>query len=334
MLRKPSSFIFSLSILLLTSCSELLYLSVEQLVPPEVIPDQTPRSVGVVSNFSANNVIVADDGVVVFPCDADSVKEHVALTFANAGILERVVVLDSLLYHPDSTSLHTLTQDEVNTLCHELDVEMIYTIDYACITFNPAERYVRRPFSAYLCTHTYTPDTDSLPATRSINKKMLEYWADSADDIERIAPQIPSLLAESVVSAYLPSWKERERVYYYDRLCYELREAKVYIEEADWESAARQWHSLTEDKLRIYRYMAHYNLALYHEMTDDIDEALHSLDLAEDLATKRNKQGKETGITIDTSLLKQYREVLQNRKKEIEKLQQHSSSFSKGEHSF
>ena len=325
MLKKTSSFIFSLSILLLTSCSEVLYLTVEQMLPPEVIPVQTARSVGVVSNFSPNNVIVADDGVVVFPCDADSVKEHVANAFADAGFMDRVVVLDSLLYHPDSTSLHTFTQAEVNALCRELDVAMIYAIDYACITFNAAERYVGRPFSAYLCTHIYTPDTDSLPATKSIDKKMLEYWADSADDIERIASQIPALLAESAISAYLPSWKERERVFYHDRLCYALREAKVYVYEGNWDAAASQWQTLTASRLRAYRYIAHYNLALYYEMTDDTDSAIRSLDLAEALAKGQDRRGRERGIAIDTTLLEQYREVLRTRKKEIEELEKYKS---------
>lgn len=321
--------LLSLSLFLLTSCSEVLYLTVEQMLPPEVIPVQTARSVGVVSNFSPNNVIVANDDAVVFPCDADSVKEHVANAFADAGFMDRVVVLDSLFYHPDSTSLHTFTQAEVNALCRELDVAMIYAIDYACITFNAAERYVGRPFSAYLCTHIYTPDTDSLSATKSIDKKMLEYWADSADDIERIASQIPALLAESAIVPYLPSWKERERVYYYDRLSYELREAKVFIHEGNWEAAAHQWSSLAKSKLRPYRFMGHYNLALYHEMNDDIDAALASLTDAEKQAIKRNKRGKKTGVAIDTSLLNQYREVLQTRLTELQKLEQYQDQQKK-----
>lgn len=311
------------SLFLLTSCSEILYVTVEQMLPPEILPEHTVNSVGIVSNFSQNNVVVINDEAIILPCDADTIKEQVALTFANAGIMERVAVLDSLLYHPDSTTIHILTQTEVNDLCRELNVEMLYTIDYACLTFNPAARFIARPLNAYLCSHIYIPNSDSIQRNSIIDKKTLEYWVNNADEINDLVPKIPSQLAQSAISPYLPSWKERDRVYYYDRLCYELREARVYVYENNWESAAEQWKILSESRWRPYRFMAHYNLALYYEMTDNIDAALHSLDLAKELSTKKNKKGKDIGIAIDTSLLEQYREVLQNRRGEIEQLSAH-----------
>lgn len=315
------SFSHLFTLLFLSSCSELLYLSVEQMLPPEIMPEHTASSVGVVSNFSQHNVMVANDDVIIIPCDADSVKEHVALTFADAGVMERVVVLDSLLYHPDSTASHILTQAEVNDLCRELEVEMIYSVDYACLIYTPTSDFVARPLNAYLCSRIYTPDCDSIQGSSMMDKEMLDYWVNSTEEVALLIPQIPSLLAHSAISPYLPSWKERERVYYYDRLCYEMREAKVYVHEANWEAAAAEWQTLTESKLRPYRYMAYYNLALYYEMGDHIDQALASLARAEELATKKNKKGHQTGMVIDTSLLLQYREVLENRKKEIEQLE-------------
>ena len=66
--------------------------------------------------------------------------------------------------------------------------------------------------------------------------------------------------------------------------------------------------------------MAAYNLALYYEMTDDIDAALHMLDTAEELATKKNRRGEERSLPLDTAFVEQYREVLKDRKKELERL--------------
>ena len=62
--------------------------------------------------------------------------------------------------------------------------------------------------------------------------------------------------------------------------------------------------------------------ALYYEMTDRIDLALHSLDLAEELATRHGKKSQDAIAIIDTDLLKKYREVLQNRKEELKKLEE------------
>ena len=108
------------------------------------------------------------------PCDAEAVKECVAQTFADAGFMHRVVVLDSLLYHPDSTESHILTQAEVNALCHELEVEMLYSIDYACLIYNPTSRFVTRPLNAYLCSRIYTPDGDSIRGSSVMNNISLQ----------------------------------------------------------------------------------------------------------------------------------------------------------------
>ena len=292
-----------------------MYVSVEQMLPPEIKPEHAARSIGVVSNFSEHNVMVMNENAVILPCNADLVKEQIAQTFANAGIMERVVVLDSLLYHPDSTSTRVFTQKEINALCQELDVEMIYSIDYACLIYNPASRFISRPLNAYLCSRIYIPDHDSIQGTSIMDKETLDYWLNDTDEIEHFITEIPTLLAESAIAPYLPSWTERERVFYYDRLNYSLREAQVYVNEGNWEGAAHEWLTLTESKLRRYRLMAHYNLALYYEMTDDISQALASLDKAEREASPKGEQESPT-----LSLIEQYREVLQNRQKELYEL--------------
>ena len=63
--------------------------------------------------------------------------------------------------------------------------------------------------------------------------------------------------------------------------------------------------------------MAAYNMALYYEMTDSIPQAIASLDLAQTLAMKRSNRNGAAIQVIDTSLVKEYREVLTNRQKEI-----------------
>lgn len=304
-------------LLLLTSCSEVMYLTVEQLLPPEVMPRQIAGSVGVVNNFSRNNVIVADEDVCIFPCDADSVKEEIALAFADTEVMDRVAVLDSLLYHPDSITPHILSQAEVNALCKELEVGMLYSIEYACLTFHPASRHISRPLTLYLCSRIYTPDTDSIGGTKSLDKRTIDKWVNNLDEVYGLMSKAPSMLAEEAVTPYLPSWKERERIFYYDRLCYELREGRVYVKEGNWEAAADHWRALATSKQRIRRFASAYNMALYYEMTDSLDDAIASLDLAKEIAVKKSqKDGSEMEI-IDTALVEQYREVLVNRKKEI-----------------
>ena len=319
-----SSFIFQLSTsLLLISCSEVIYYTTEQMVPPEVMPKQTRRSVGIINNFSQNNVIIINKNVEIFPCNADSVKNEIAIAFAEADVLDRVVVLDSLLYPLDSITPHILPQAEVNSLCNELEVDMLYSIEYACLTYNPANRFIGRPLNIYLCSRIYTPDTDSIGGTKTLDKKEIEKWVDDQNEIDELIPKIPSMLAEVAIEPYLPSWKERERVFYYDRLCYELREGRIYVKEGNWEAAAAQWRALSNSKQCIRRFASAYNMALYYEMVDSIDQAIASLDLAAEIAIRRNKKKDEHTQIIDTSLVEEYRAVLVARKEEIAKIEEY-----------
>lgn len=307
-------------LLLLTSCSEVLYLSIEQIVPPEVMPKHGASSVGVVNNFSPYNVVVINEDALIYPCNADSVKEHIALSFADADVLDRVVVLDSLLYHPDSITPHILSQQEVNALCAKLEVDMLYSVDYACVTINRAARSIGRPMNAYLCSRIYTPDKDTISGTATIDKKIVESWAYDTAQVREIMPDVPRQLAETAIEAYIPRWKERERVFYHDRFCYELREAKVYVGEGNWEAAAEQWRSLSTSKSRGLRFMSAYNMALYYEMSDSIDQAIAQLDLAKELAVKEDKRGDAVQI-IDTTFVNGYRTALINRRKEISQVE-------------
>lgn len=317
--RRPT-FGWVFSLFLLTSCSEVLYLSVEQMIPPEIMPKYGANSIGVVNNFSPNNVVVVNEDALIYPCNADSVKEHIALSFADAGMLDRVVVLDSLLYHPDSVTPHIFTQEKVNALCERLEVDMLYSIDYACVTINRAPRTVGRPMNVYLCSRIYTPDKDTISGTAILDKKVVDSWAYDTAQVREYMPQVPRLLAETAIEPYFPTWKERERVFYFDRLNYALREAKVYVGEGNWEAAAEQWRSLSTSKSLNQRYMAAYNMALYYEMTDSIDQAIAQLDQAKSLAVKTDKQGNSVQV-IDTALVDKYREVLVDRKKEIARLE-------------
>lgn len=320
-----SSFILTLlSFILLTSCSEVLYLTVEQMLPPEFMPAKPVHSIGVINNFSKHNVIIANEDTYVFPCNADSVKEQIALNFANAEILERVVVLDSLLYPSDSITPHFLEQEEVNVLCEYLEVDMLYCLDYACITINTTTSDLGKPVNGYLCSRIYLPDTDTCSGNAILDTKSTDGWVYDNAEVRLIMPLMLRQLTEEAVKPYFLSWKERERVFYYDRLSYELREAKVYVEEGNWEAAAQQWRMLADSKLRSHRFMAAYNMALYYEMTDSLDHAIASLERATEIALKQTQKGTKTQV-IDTSLAEEYHEVLVNRKKEIEKIDMYIS---------
>lgn len=310
-------FLFSL---LFASCTELRYVKVEQMLPPEIMPEWGTRSVGIVNNFSRNNVVVVNEEASIYACDPDSMIEEIALSFADAGVMDRVVVLDSVIYPADGVSSHKLSQQEVNALCEYLDVSLLYSLEYACLAVNWGTPSIGRPMNAYLCSRYYTPDTDTLSGTAILDKKVVESWAYDTAQARQLMPEVPYLLAQQAIVPYLPAWKERERVYYYNRLCYELREARVYVAEDNWEAAAQQWRVLAQSKQRIHRFIAAYNMALYYEMTDSIDQAIASLDLAKEFTIRYPKKGGGPIQVIDPDYVNHYREALIERRREIERI--------------
>ena len=70
-------------------------------------------------------------------------------------------------------------------------------------------------------------------------------------------------------------------------------------------------------------------MALYYEMTDSIDQAIASLDLAAQLAMKKNHKTGATEQAIDTTLVGGYRTALVRRKQEIEKIDRYLSQMGK-----
>lgn len=311
--------IYLLLLFLFTACTEVLYLSVEQMLPPEYDMAAQVKSVGVLNNFSQSNVIVGNNDMVLLPCDADSVKEYIAMCFADIEAMEKVVVLDSLFYPADSTNAHLLSQQEVNDWCLRLGVDLLYVLDYACMAIVPSP-WEQQDATVFLCSHIYTPDTELTKGTAIPCRKIQEVWFEQFDGLEAFVAGLPRMLGGFAVESFAPTWRERERVYFSDMLSYPMREARVYVTESNWEQAAMQWRSLADSKWQGRRFMAAFNMALYYEMTDSMEEAVAQIVKAEELAVKRNRQGDVVGLVGDTALVNEYMDVLFHRQSETDRL--------------
>ena len=106
-------------------------------------------------------------------------------------------------------------------------------------------------------------------------------------------------------------------------------EVVVVIDKGNWEGAAAEWRTMAASKQRLRRFESAYNMALYYEMTDSIDQAIASLDLAAQLAMKKNRKTGATEQAIDTTLVGGYRTALVRRKQEIAKIDRYFSQMGK-----
>jgi TPR repeat protein len=85
----------------------------------------------------------------------------------------------------------------------------------------------------------------------------------------------------------------------------------VSVREHDWTTAATLWQRVYDQKKGKLRRLAAFNLALYHEMQDELPEALTWIERAADGV----KPGADEARQVDI-----YRLNLQERAKELGKL--------------
>jgi len=276
-----SSF-FIIPLAFLISCINVKYVAIDQYVPA-AYPLPEGVSIAVLNNLSPHNVAISDPGLHLYSCDGDSLMEHVAQAFADAGIFTEVVVLDSCLYPAGDTIYHLLTPREVARLCDTLAVDLLYVCDYGCITsWGPEADDGERKF--YLASHVYasghTNPTHSFIIDGNLRRGTYRTSRDVARWIQRTYPEMGRMAAES----FAPHWETCNRSFY-SGTAYNLREATVCVSDGDWDGAYQLWQRQAQNKNPRQRLISLYNQALYHEMNDSLDLALRCLDEADTYAT-------------------------------------------------
>ncbi len=120
------------------------------------------------------------------------------------------------------------------------------------------------------------------------------------------ALQLASALAgENYAKRFYGSWQTVDRIYSVPPLP-DFSEAAYYFEEGKWDRAIALWRRYAEEKNGKMAILARYNLALAHEMKDDIPSAQKWLVAAFDLAQKhRSKKNMQ--------MIQSYQKVLAKR---------------------
>lgn len=306
------------------------YVTFEQLVPPRHFLPAEVQRLGVLNNCSENNIVVINGAIEVTPCDGDTLMQCVAQAFADAGLFREVVVLDSCLY-PDGDSLaHTLTPQEVQRLCRDLDVDMLYVIDFGCVSIEYHGEDVRLTYKQYLVAQTYVP-TRTKPANTHILSTVMPHNAIIDHRMERHLSTTARVLAQLAVERYAPHWDVVERAFYtgFDR---RLKDATLYVHEDNWQGALDLWRSYGTDRRPQQKLVALYNEALYHELHDSIATAIDCLDKAQAYAADTTAvdstrvwewldyYGTDDYPYTDYQRIQGYRQKLQQRQKDIDNL--------------
>lgn len=120
------------------------------------------------------------------------------------------------------------------------------------------------------------------------------------------------MAGENYSKRFFASWENVKRMYSIPPLP-DFEAAEKYLLKNEWNNAILLWMRYADEKNGKLAVNARYNLALAYEMKDDIEAAVNWINAARQVAL--SYKSKE-----DLKMILKYSQVLETRKKEIEKL--------------
>lgn len=151
------------------------------------------------------------------------------------------------------------------------------------------------------------------------------YWYQTDESGARInlPPRLAALelaggvFGENYAKKFISDWETVHRILVIPPL-QEFRTAADHADREEWAQAAAIWERYAAQRFGRLAVSARYNMALAAELQDDIENALHWIDQAFEMATEmKNKE--------DLILILNYQKVLNMRKKEIGQFIQHQN---------
>ena len=307
--------------ILLASCSSLQTLSFDQLQAADVSFPDAVKKVAVVNNMPVlktrdnTETVSAElegDGKVA----AEALAEHIA----NVNYFDQVIICDSAFRANDDVPRANvlLTKDEIQRLTDDLGVDMILSFDRIHIQTKPGVLFFPDypvPVEAVDAVispivRVYVPGRDK-PLFVIAKQDTVSWEIDPFLSDKKIVEEASEYAASVPVEHLLPHWDQVTR-FYYDGGMVEMRDAGVCIRENDWEGAYTLWKTVYEKKKGQLKMKAAFNIALYHEMRDDVAAAKEWLGKAR----KMVKSGSR-----DEQLMAFYAAELDDREGKLSRLQ-------------
>lgn len=362
---KTIYYTLAICLLAFTSCQTLEVITIDQLVPSDLNFPESIRRVAIVNNVNmhapANFNVLPDDTtrlpfeiarkVTFHDGDSKLTAESLAESIAEANYFDEVLISDSLLRANDKNLRETmLSQEEVNELVEELDVDMIIALESIQLkAIRTVSCFLEGGYlgtvdlKIYPSINIYIPNR-KLPLA-GINVSDSIFWEGVYSTQVRAQTQVISdakMIEEASVFAgtlpvkYIaPYWKTVERVYYSTNKS-EMRDASILARKGQWDEAYKIWKKVYESEKPKDQMRASLNIALYYEIKDDLDEAIvwvnKSLELAKIVEKVDEEEMKYRVLlpadgTSNFHMAYLYREALNKRKEQSAKLNMQMQRF-------
>ncbi len=316
-MKKFSSYFVVVSFLLLSSCSSVEFLTLDQLHPAELNFPEQVKVVGVVNNIPSRSELktnILKSGII--ESDGKSVTELLASSIADSKYFSQVVICDSALQ--DNPAHEYLSSEEVSDISSMLDVDMLFSFEK--LTVDVQKKEFKLPqwgtsipvISAEVSPEVavYIPGKDR-PLMLINPKDTIIFDIESKLSEKRLMEEVVNKVSTDISHKLVPYWKQVERVYFAGGGV-EMRDAGVYVKEGNWEEARNEWMRLYDRvKKGNSKFRAAFNIALSYEMTGDMQKAEEWLDKSSTFVSSGS---------FDEQALKYYKKELSNRNTFFNKL--------------
>lgn len=305
---------------LFASCGSLQTISFDQLQAADVSFPDAVRKVAVINNMP---VLKAKDGHETLSGELEGdgkvASEALAENIANVNYFDQVIICDSVFRANDEVPRVNviLTKEEIQKLSADLGVDMILSFDRIHIQTQPGVLFYPdypMPINAVdgiisPIVRVYIPNRDK-PLFVISKQDTISWEINPTLSDQKIVKEASEYAASVPVEHVLPHWDEVTR-FYYDGGNIEMRDAGVCLRENDWDGAYNLWKSAYEKRKGQQKMKAAFNIALYAEIKDDVEQAKEWVGKAKKLV----KSG-----TRDEQLIAFYASELENREGKLSKL--------------
>jgi hypothetical protein len=288
-----------LFISLLASCSSIRYLEIQTCNPAEITYQDNIRKVVIVGNALPQRPDTGCEYIVAgkkLPCEAhaDSTINDACKALGHALIetdyFDDILLLD-ISPERDTTRLFSddkISAEIVTAICEDTGADALISFDR--LLFNSRREFIARP-EGYIegqisvrinaIVRSYIPEQAGEPTTVLFSDSIS--ISDWDYDIDRLGSKLPDpsealrlaagYTGEKIYTTFVPHWINEQR-WYYSGYTAKWKKATACAIAEKWSAAATAWLELynsrvsERDKAKLAS-----NLALYHELTGDLQQA-------------------------------------------------------------
>lgn len=309
--------------LLVCSCVSISQISIDNLEPAKVSFPKDIKTVAIINNTITDketkvteergelNQIISTKST--FQGNAKLATEAFAENVAKANFFDEVIICDSVLRERDLLPRESeLSQNEVKKLTTDLGVDMLFSVENVTIKTDQRTYFLDNIFRSTIdatvapMIKVYLPSrTKPLFTVYPEDKIYWDGYGLSPTIAERNLITKDSLIKEASAFAgelptkvILPRWEKVNR-FYYTSGCLELRDGGALVREGSWDEALKLWQTAHEKKSKKIKMRTAFNIALYYELQDKIEQAIEWAKKADQLI--REKENKKENIGEEKS---------------------------------